>query len=144
MRQYAKVCEGFDLLYLGFFRPNTEQENKVAAEIQEVLSKNDNATASVSAECTGALADLPVIGEFPLIDFNAPTVREVNRQLTEKQMELLREACGDGGALIQRGQVTRAANALLKREWIEVCGERWVATKAGRERAGVVIETVVA
>lgn len=62
-RNYVKVCNGFELLYLGFFGPGKEEEEAMLRNVERVLDANDNAKASVFTRCLGALEKLPVIGQ---------------------------------------------------------------------------------
>lgn len=62
-RNYVKVCNGFEILYLGFFGPGKEEEEALLKIVERVLLKHDNAKASVWTRCLGALEKLPVIGQ---------------------------------------------------------------------------------
>ncbi len=141
MKAYAKVRTGWTNLLFAFFESGTPSENEAAAKVEAMLGKHPGAIASVSVECAGAMADYPIIGEFPIY---VPTVREERGQLTARQRELLLCACRVGGMRAGPGPLLRTANVMLKRDLIEAAGGQWVATIEGRAAVGVSSESEAA
>lgn len=133
-RVYAKVRRGWNLVYLGFFFPGTAQEDQVALEVDGVLNRYQDAVASVSVECFGALRDLPVIGEFPMLSLSAPkepkeasplpvsgvmlaallSMRDGSaRQFTYREINTAR-------ALVRRGLAERRTDMPMVEYWISI------------------------
>jgi hypothetical protein len=62
-RYYVRVLVGFRELLCVFFNADTLQEARAAERVEAMLTKYPNSRAVVSGKCTGALRDLPVVGE---------------------------------------------------------------------------------
>jgi len=141
MRCYAKVRLGWEMIYLGFFWKNSAQEDAVALDIEKVLKANPGAVASVSEECTGALADLLVIGEFPIVNLSLPVTyvkptpfTDVQRRILESMRNgeprrLVYKEILSGRALVAKGLAEHAGGRPEREWWLMI-------TDAGRAKLG--------
>lgn len=135
-KAYAKVSLGLRFLLalraipcLWFFVPNTKQEDIVAAEIAAALEQYPDAKPSVSVECSGALRDLPVIGESPMVDLAKPD-REQAKAISSKQVGML-EGLRDAGPMWCTYRSIQTASSLIRRGWAvrmggKPAGETWI------------------
>ncbi len=112
--EYAKVRVGWTHLYLGFFCPGTLQEDRVAREVAAVLERNEGAVASVSAECVGALRDVAVIGDFPILKLDD------HEHVTDAGRRAL-ESISDGRKGYFDAQRLRTARALVADGYVVEC-----------------------
>lgn len=135
MEAHVKVSLGLRLLYLGFFNPSTNQEQRERRAVDKFIAANEGATAAVSVACSGPLAALPVIGAFPP---KGPSERARRGLLTPKQEWVLLTACTLEGIVDSDQHVRKALRVLAERGFIEERGGVWFATDTGRERAAKV------
>lgn len=117
-RVYAKVRRGWYHVYLGFFFAGTVQEDKVALEVDAMLNRYPDAVASVSEQCHGAMAEFPVIGEFPIISL-APPVLVKPTEFSPVQRRML-ESMRDGKPFQAKYKEKLTGRALLTKG----CAER--------------------
>jgi hypothetical protein len=134
---YAKVRQGWKVLYVKFFWPGTAQEDVVALEVQKVLEGHLGAGASVSEPCFGAMRGTPVMGVVQGEEPKKP--RKKSTALSKLQLDALasmrngaplkfaQKSILTGRALLERGYVERATNMPKESLWLRI-------TDAGRER----------
>lgn len=147
-RVYAKVRRGWDLIYLGFFLPGTVQEDAVALEVDAALNRHQDGVASVSERCLGAMADFPVIGEFPRDCTQRPKLVKPT-PFTEVQRRML-ASMADGEPLQAFYKQINTARALVAKGCAEHApdmpsGQWWIRiTDAGRAKLNEGVERVAA
>ena len=122
-RNYVKVCNGFELLYLGFFGPGKEEEEAMLKNVERVLEANDNAKASVWTRCLGALEKLPVIGEGFLKSSPDPMQDEPVKDapLSPPQVRMLGRLVA--GPIVCTQHELPTGRALVRRDYAELISD---------------------
>lgn len=144
-RVYAKVRRGWNHVYLGFFFAGTVQEDKVALEVDATLNRHQDAIASVSERCTGAMADFPVIGEFPRDCTQRPKLvkptpfTEVQRRMLESMahgepIQALYKGINTARALVAKGYAEHVQGKPSDEWWLRITDAGWAKLNEGEER----------
>jgi hypothetical protein len=125
-RNYVKVCNGFELLYLGFFGPGKEEEEAMLRNVERVLEANDNAKASVFTRCLGALEKLPVIGQGLMKSSPDPIQGQPVKDaaLTEPQIRMLGRLVA--GPIVCVYHELPTGRALVRRDYAELISDATV------------------
>lgn len=122
-RNYVKVCNGFELLYLGFFGPGKEEEEAMLKNIEAVLEANDNAKASVFKRCLGALEKLPVIGQGLYKSSPDPVQDEPARELSLSPPQIRMLGRMVAGPIVCVYHELPTGRALVRRDYAELISD---------------------
>lgn len=122
-RNYVKVCNGFELLYLGFFGPGKEEEEAMLRNVERVLEANDNAKASVFKRCLGALEKLPVIGQGLYKSSPEPEQDEPARELALSPAQARMLGRMAAGPIVCVYHELPTGRALVRRDYAELISD---------------------